>query len=115
MQSAEQLTPEPDATVGVYVSTNAMVMAYSGTNVVSTGIMAQQGEWIRLTMFSDYAAKTYVLYVNDMRAGKYGFYNAGATNFTELKVSGENTFVDDIGITPNQPAMKYMPSLILLR
>jgi len=90
-------------------------MAFNGTNAVPTGITVAQGEWVRFTMFSDYTAKKYVLYVDDVRAGKYGFYNAAVTNFTELAVSGEATFVDNVGITPSQPAMKYMPSLILLQ
>jgi hypothetical protein len=113
--SPEKPIPEADATAAVYVSTNAMVMAFNGTNVVSTGIAVSQGEWVRFTMFSDYTTKKYTLYVNDVRVNKYSFYNAAVTNFTELKVSGEATFVDNIGLTPSQPAMKYMPSLILLQ
>jgi hypothetical protein len=50
-----------------------------------------------------------------VRVNKYNFYSAAVTNFTELAVSGEATFVDNIGVTPNQPAMKNMPSLILLQ
>jgi M6 family metalloprotease-like protein len=115
VHSPEKPTPEVDATASVYVFTNAMVMAFNGTNAVPTGITAAQGEWVRFTMFSDYATKKYVIYVNDVRAGKYGFYNVAVTNFTEIKVSGEATFVDNVGVTPNQPGMKYMPSLILLQ
>jgi len=115
VQSPEKPTPDTNATVAVYVSTNAMVMAFNGTNAVSTGITVQTNEWIRLTVFSDYSAKKYILYVNEQRVNKYDFYNAGATNFTEIKVSGEATFVDNVGITPNQPGMPGMPSLILLQ
>jgi hypothetical protein len=115
VQSPEKPTPEIDATVAVFVSTNAMVMAFNGTNAVPTGITVAQGAWVRFTMFSDYTTKKYVLYVDDVRTGKYDFYNTAATNFTEIKVSGEATFVDNVGLTPNQPAMKYMPSLILLQ
>jgi Divergent InlB B-repeat domain/MAM domain, meprin/A5/mu len=116
VQSPEKPTPETNTTVGVYVSTNSMVMAFNGTNVVSTGLAAPQGSWLRLTMFSDYAAKTYILYVNDQRAGKYAFYNnTSVTNLTGLKISGQATFVDDVGITPKQPGMKGMPSLILMK
>jgi autotransporter-associated beta strand protein len=115
VQSPEKPRPDTNCTAGVYVSTNSMVMAFNGTNVVSTGIAAVQGEWIRLTFFNDYAAKTYILFVNDVRVGKYGFFNAGVPIFSEVKVGGRSTFIDDVGVTPNQPAMKYMPSLILLQ
>jgi M6 family metalloprotease-like protein len=109
--------PMPDATSAgaVYVDTNGMVMAFNGTNVLETGIIVQTNTWMRLTMFSDYTAKKYVLYVNDVRAGKYTFYNATVPAFEHIKIGGKDTFVDDVGVTPNQPAMKYMPSLILLQ
>jgi hypothetical protein len=114
--SAEPPVPDTNSTVMVYVSTTAMVMAFNGTNVVSTGLSVTNPlAWVRFTTFSDYAAKTYVLYVDDVRAGKYGFYNTNVANFTELKISGEATFVDDVGVTPHQPIMRYMPSLILLQ
>jgi autotransporter-associated beta strand protein len=117
VQSPEKPIPEADATVAVYVWTNSIVWAFDGTNAVSTGIPVVQGTnvWNRFTTFSDYTTKKYILYVNDVRANKYSFYNAAVTNFTELKVGGEATFVDNVGVTPNQPAMKYMPSLILLQ
>jgi uncharacterized repeat protein (TIGR02543 family) len=115
VQSPEKPKPDTNATAAVYISTNAVVMAFNGTNVVSTGALANQGEWVRFTFFSDYAAKTYILFVNDVRVGKYGFYNAGVPVFTELKVGGQSTFVDNVGVTPSQPAMKGMPSLILLQ
>jgi hypothetical protein len=117
VQSPERPTPEVDSTVAIYVWTNSIVWAFDGTNAVSTGIPVVQGTnvWNRFTTFSDYATKKYILYVNDVRAGKYSFYNVAVTNFTEIKVSGEATFVDNVGVTPNQPAMKYMPSLILLQ
>jgi M6 family metalloprotease-like protein len=113
--SPEKPKPETNTTVAVYVSTNSMIMAFTGTNVVSTGISAVQGSWVRFTFFSDYVTKTYILFVNDARAGKYGFYSAGVTNFTELKVSGQATFIDNVGVTASQPPMNGMPSLILLQ
>jgi uncharacterized repeat protein (TIGR02543 family) len=117
VQSPEKPTPDTNATVSVYVWTNSIVFAFHGTNAVSTGIAIQPGTnvWTRFTTFSDYTTKTYTLYVNDVRVDKYNFYSAAVTNFTELKVSGDATFVDNIGVTPNQPPMKYMPSLILLQ
>jgi M6 family metalloprotease-like protein len=113
--SPEKPTPETNCTVAVYVSTNAIVWAFNGTNAVSTGCTAQTNEWTRFTTFSDYTTKTYILYVNDVRVNKFGFYNTNVLNFSEFKVGGEATFVDNIGITPNQPAMRWMPSLILLQ
>ena len=115
VQSAEKPTPDTNSTVAVYVSTNAMVMAFNGTNAVPAGIQAASNAWVRFTFFSDYVAKTYILYVNDVRAGKYIFYNTNAMNFAELKVGGQATFVDDVGVTLSQPAMNGMPSLILLQ
>jgi len=117
VQSPEKPKPDPDTTVAIYVWTNSIVYAFHGTNAFPTSITVQPGTnaWTRFTFFSDYAAKTYILYVNDVRAGKYGFYSSAVTNFTEIKVTGEATFVDDVGVTPNQPAMNYMPSLILLK
>jgi hypothetical protein len=101
--------------VAVYVSTNAMIWAFNGTNAVETGFTAQTNEWTRFTTFSDYTTKTYILYVNDVRVNKFGFYNTNVLNFSAFKVGGEATFVDNVGITPNQPAMRWMPSLILLQ
>jgi len=113
--SSEKPTPETNSTVAVYVSTNAMIWAFNGTNAVETGFTAQTNEWTRFTTFSDYTTKTYILYVNDVRVNKFGFYNTNVLNFSAFKVGGEATFVDNVGITPNQPAMRWMPSLILLQ
>jgi len=115
VHSPEKPTPETNSTVAVYVWTNAMVMAFNGANAVPANIQAASNAWVRFTMFIDYTAKNYILYVNDVRAGKYDFYNTNVLNFTELKVGGQATFVDDVGVTLSQPAMKYMPSLILLQ
>jgi MBG domain/MBG domain (YGX type)/Viral BACON domain len=109
--------PDPTSAGAFYVATNNMVMAFNRTNVVETGLFVAEGQWTRFTVFSDYTAQTYVLYVNDVRAGKYSFYcstNVPAS-FEYIKLGGGETYVDDIGVTQNQPAMKYMPSLILLR
>jgi len=118
VQCQEKPIPETNSTVAVFVWTNSIVWAFDGTTVRSTDIAVVQGTnvWTRFTTFSDYTTKKYILYVNDVRAaGKYGFYNAAVTNFTELKVSGGATFVDNVGITLNQPGMKGMPSLILFQ
>jgi M6 family metalloprotease-like protein len=117
VQSPEKPKPDTNSTVAVYVWTNSVVWVFDGTNAFSTGIAVVQGSnvWTRFTTLSDYTTKKFVLFVNDQRVGKYSFYNTNVVNFSELKVGGQSTFVDSIGVTPNQPAMKYMPSLILLR
>jgi len=92
-------TPEPDSTVAVYVSTNSQVMVFDGINAVASGQTADEGEWVRFTILTDYTTATWMLYVDDLKAGPFGFFDPTATGLRELVVDGGSTFVDDILVT----------------
>jgi len=99
--SAEPL-PDADSTVAFYVATNSQVMVFDGTHAVSSGLTAPAGEWVRFTTFSDYAAKTWTLYVNDIKAGPFGFLDPTASGFRSFVVTGEGSFVDDLLVTESE-------------
>jgi hypothetical protein len=67
------------------------------------------GAWTRVTVRSDYATKTWDLYVNTVLASSgLGFYNVDSTQFKTFRVKGaSNTSValDDltIGLQPPWP------------
>jgi len=89
-------TPEPDSTVAVYVSTNSQVMVFDGTNAVASGLTAVEDVWVRFTILSDYTTATWTLYVDDLKAGPFEFFNSTATGLRELMVDGGSTFVDNL-------------------
>jgi hypothetical protein len=100
----EPPVPFADSTANVFVLTNGMLMAYNGTQVVSTGTTVGQGAWIHLTIMNDYTAKTWDLYVNAYKVGRYNFYGTNVTAFTEYGMKGGTSAVDNLAITPTAPA-----------
>jgi len=106
---------DPDATSGFYVRADGTVMAYHGAVPVSTGVTVAEGQWVRYTVRSDYTAKIWTLYINGSFAGKYAFFNTNGASFSEYKVLGKATFVDDIALTLDAPALKAVGSVIVVR
>ncbi|MBT3295638.1 MAG: hypothetical protein HN919_10195 [Verrucomicrobia bacterium] len=104
------MDPPTDASFAFYVHTNGQVVAYDGTNatqLVHTPLT--EGEWVRFSVHSDYAAKQWALYMNGGRiAADLGFFDTGAAAYTELAVRGagsSNAAVDSITIDTNAPAL----------
>jgi len=94
--------PDEDSTVAFYVATNSQVMVFDGTNAVSSSLTAAADTWVRFTTFSDYAAKTWLLYVNGIQAGPFGFFDPTVAGFRSLAVTGEGSFVDDLLVTESE-------------
>ena len=96
-----QETPVPpaDCTVAIYVATNSQVMVFDGTNAVASGLTAVAGEWVRFTTLSEYATRTWSLYVDDAYAGPFDFFDSTATGFREMTVKGTLGAVDDMLVT----------------
>jgi len=92
-------TPEPDSTVAVYVSTNSQVMVFDGINAVASGQTADEGEWVRFTILTDYTTATWMLYVDDLKAGPFRFFDPTSSGYSELTLKGGQRFVDDLLIT----------------
>lgn len=70
---------------------------------------------MRFTTFSDHATATRVLYVDDVRAGRFGFFNSTVGAYSECRVQGAASTVDEVGITLDQPRMANMPGAIVVR
>lgn len=113
--SALTPVPDADATAAVYVFTNGQVMVFDGKQPKASGVTASAGEWTRFTIFSDYAAKQWVLHVNDVHAGRYGFFNPAVASYGEYLLKGGATHVDDVGITTGRPAMSGVATLLMVR
>jgi len=107
MQEAPQIPT--NVTFAIFVATNSQVMVCDGTNVVSSGLTATEGEWVRFTTYSDYSNATWLLYVNEVEAGPFGFVAPTVTGFQTLSISsgGGNSAVDDILVTETAPWVLY--------
>lgn len=119
--AAGEPTPETDATVALYVSTNGHVMAYNGKLVVDTRARVSEDAWVRLTTYSDYTTRTWDLFVNKIRvASGLGFYSTTITSYTELAITGagddQHAHMDEIGIgfaLPFEPM--YPPTTLMIK
>jgi len=92
-----------------FVATNSHVMVCDGTNVVSSGLTAAEGEWARFTVESDYATATWWLYVDEVKAGPFGFVDATITGYEKLVISGGSGrgVLDDILVSESTPLVVY--------
>ncbi|MBT7065894.1 MAG: hypothetical protein HN919_06305, partial [Verrucomicrobia bacterium] len=93
-----------------YVGTNGQVVAYDGTTATQLMHTAMtEGEWVRFSVHSDYAAKQWALYMNGVRiAADLGFCDIDAAAYTEFGVRGAGSShvpVDSITIDTNAPAL----------
>jgi len=92
-----------------FVATNSHVMVCDGTNIVSSGLTAAEGEWARFTVESDYATATWWLYVDEVKAGPFGFYDAAIDGYEKLVISGGSGrgVLDDILVSESSPLVVY--------
>jgi hypothetical protein len=100
-QSDGPLAIDPEDTCALFVLTNNAVMVSDGASVVDSGLRAEEGVWTRITLFTDYTAKTWELYVDDRHAGPFGFLNTAASAYHELRLTGKAVGVDDVAVTAN--------------
>ena len=92
---------DEDATVLMYFNQDGHPVVYDGQDPIVTNVVTvTTGEWVRLTVRSDYETKTWDLYVNGASVAEgLGFYNDEKEAFTELTIRGagsHSAFVDDI-------------------
>jgi uncharacterized repeat protein (TIGR02543 family) len=81
---------DADSTSVIFFNTNGHPVVYDGlTPVVVSNVTVTTGEWVRVTVNSDYAAKTWALYINGaLQKPDLDFYDATATHYTEFSVKG---------------------------
>lgn len=97
------------STFAFYVNTNGDVVVYDGNVRVTNDTNLTKGEWVRFTVYSDYAATNWALYTNGspiaIESG-LAFYTNTITSYTEFGIKGAgstNAFVDDVSITLTSP------------
>ncbi len=113
--------PPSGSSFAFYVNTSSNVVVYDGLSTQTlSSVSLTEGEWVRFTMFSDYANTNWDLYVNgELEAEDLDFYYSGATNYTEFGVKGagaSNAPVDDVAITlippfSTQPTVSFASAL----
>lgn len=113
--SVETPVPFTNSTANVFVLTNGLLMAFHGKQAVSTGTTVGQGAWVHLMLMTDYTAKTWDLYVNAYKVGRYGFYNTNVTVFTEYGIKGGNSVLDNLAITTTAPAGLGGATILMFR
>lgn len=113
----EALTPDPDAVAAFYVAANGQVMVFDGEDDTpeACGLTAPEGEWVRFTVFCDYVATRWILYVNGVQTRGFRFHDPTITSFSKCKASGSTTYIDDLTISTERPDLPWPPSLILVK
>ena len=95
---------DTNATALFYVNDSNKVVVFDGTTTNALSTTVTPDTWTRFTVRSDYSAKTWSLWLNRTNAATgLGFYNSGASGFTELGISegstdGSLAYVDELAI-----------------
>ena len=95
---------DTNATVLFYVNDSNKLVVYNGTTTNALSTTVTPDTWTRFTVRSDYSAKTWDLWVDRTSVVTgLGFYNTGATGFSDLGVSHGSTdgalaYVDELDI-----------------
>jgi hypothetical protein len=114
--------PPANSSFAFYVYTNGQVVAFDGRNsptqLVHTAL--NPGDWVRFTVFSDYADTEWDLYLNDILLREnMDFVDATApASYTEFGVRGagsSNAPIDDVSITLTTPFPVPKGAMFLLR
>lgn len=100
----------PDATALFFFNEDGYLVVYDGTepSVLSNTVAATEGEWIRVTVRSDYINKAWAIHLdgNEVASG-LDFYNQDGESYTGMQISGAgqgvSTYVDDIQILLTSP------------
>ncbi len=101
-------TPDADTTIFLAFNEDGNPMVYDGSVLLTFGdVSIATGAWVRVTMRSDYVAKTWDLYIDtDLVAEGLGFYDATAAHYREFSVTGAGSGtvpIDDIQIVLDSP------------
>ena len=103
-------TPEADSTFILLFSTNGQVVVYDGATPTTLTNIVSEDTWVRVTVKSDYAAKTWDLYLDSQLAAPgLDFYNGGVSEFTEFGVLGGGLHgnpLDNIGVLENRERVR---------
>lgn len=107
LSEVEMVPPAGYSTV-VYFNTNQNPVVYDGASVVVlSSVTISTSGWTRLTMHSDYATKTWDLYIDDVQvATNLGFYSTGASSFSEVRVVGGGAsggYLDNLNLGLTSP------------
>ena len=101
-------TTDADVTTFLVFNTDGNPVVYDGQEFVTfSDVNVNAGEWVRVTVRSDYVAKTWDLYIDtDLVAEGLGFYDATAAHYREFSVAGAGSGtvpIDDILIDLESP------------
>ena len=95
---------DTNATVLFYVNDSNKLVVFDGTTTNALSTTVTPDTWTRFTVRSDYSAKTWDLWVDRTSvATGLGFYNTGASGFSELGVTEGSTdgslcYLDELDI-----------------
>lgn len=115
------MVPQSGATCALFFNTNGYAVAYNGTNtVVLTGVQVTTGNWVRVTVKTQYSTKTWDLYINETPVARdLGFYDASVTAFDKFGIRGgsaQGVVVDDISIDVQPPFVpRFIGTIIIFR
>ncbi len=99
-------TSPTNATFAFFVNLSGNVVVYDSTTQVTTDAIVEEGAWTRFTVYSDYTADTWDLYVEGARVTNgLGFYNTDTASYGKFGVlgAGANDLLDDISIGLESP------------
>ncbi len=105
---------DADATVIFFFDENGNPVVYNGeTPETISEVSITPGEWVRVTVESDYATGTWNLYIDASRvASGLGFYNESVTNYTSFAVRGGGStgaYLDDVQVLLESPLEEDPP------
>jgi hypothetical protein len=101
--------PNPGATVLLYFNKDGYPVVYDGpVPTVLTGLTpVAAGEWVRVTIKSDYVSRKWDLYLNShLVASELAFYDQDAIGYMSFLLAGageSSAYVDDIQIVLQRP------------
>jgi hypothetical protein len=101
-------TPDADTTTMVIFNADGNPVVYDGQTLVTiSNHNIQAGEWVRVTVRSDYVVKKWDLYINTISVAEgLGFYDAAATHYSEFSLNGAGSGtvpIDDVLIGLESP------------
>jgi hypothetical protein len=99
---------DPTATAVFFFNTNGHPVVFNSTNVqVVSAVTVSTGDWVRVTVHTDYTTKKWDFYIDGAAAASgLDFYDAANTRYEKLQVSGggpAGAFLDDITVGTSSP------------
>jgi len=100
---------DTNVTTALYFDPDGHPVVYDGpVPVILDHITITNGQWVRITVHSDYATKTWRLYLDNTPVGseRFAFSHTGISGYTDLRVKGAgnaDTYLDDVQIMASSP------------